>query len=893
MSLSASGYTVPDVVELSVVCLNGEECKLSLSSSALGQELHQIVSQQLPSRKGRRTTVQHGNSRLMLGQTLQEQGIVGTAVTLSATFVPTDVYAAWRYIQGLPVPDGALSLEGLTRISGISPRELLQLPKSLEILGFGKEFNQSLQGVTFPSGLQRLTFGRKFNQSLEGVALPSGLQRLTFGENFNQSLEGVALPSGLQSLTFGENFNQSLEGVALPSGLQSFTFGGNFNQSPEGVALPSGLQSLTFGSAFNQSLQSLALPSGLQKLSFGENFNQSLQGVDLPSCLQSLTFGRNFNQSLEGVALPSSLQSLTLGRNFNQSLEGVALPSGLQSLTFGGNFNQSPEGVALPSGLQSLTFGTNFNQSLEGVALPSGLQSLTFGGNFNQSPEGVALPSGLQSLTFGANFNQSLEGVALPSGLQRLTFGENFNQSMEGVALPSGLQSLTFGWDFNQSLEGVALPSGLQSLTFGWKFNQSLQRVALPSGLQSLRFGESFNQRLEGVALPSGLQRLTFGGNYNQSLEGVAFPSGLKSLIFWAEFNQSLEGAILPLSCNTLGSALAVDIATETTVLHPKGGFGGLGGQLVQHLALGNVRHLRSRLDASIHVVGCGGVATGEDAFAHILCGATAVQVATQHRVEGPQCFERIASELRELMQRKGYTQLEDFRGKLRARLESERKVTGSERSYDEILVTEKLNAGAVHVEKLWVSSVPVHVFSEEVLSIMAHYLHQYPSSVQDDVVDGLVKDILDYFREDMKEVVELPALKNFVNDRTEKVRKREAADNRRRLEMIQDSMLALTNGAPTEVEALSLSRRGTGSKSASKLHRSKSNLTVVSEDQVLPIADGEEDDASFFPEGSQEKHRLPRHLGCSQADPRQKSEEKWLAEIGQQCEPRQTSYLR
>ena len=120
--------------------------------------------------------------------------------------------------------------------------------------------------------------------------------------------------------------------------------------------------------------------------------------------------------------------------------------------------------------------------------------------------------------------------------------------------------------------------------------------------------------------------------------------------------------------CNTLGSALAVDIETETTILHPKGGFGGLGGHLVRHLALGNVKHFRSRLDDSIHIVGCGGVASGEDAFAHILCGATAVQVATQHRVEGPACFERIACELREVMRRKGYLCLEDFRGKLRIR---------------------------------------------------------------------------------------------------------------------------------------------------------------------------------------------------------------------------------
>ena len=41
----------------------------------------------------------------MLCQTLQEQGVVGKAVTLSCTFVPTDVFAAWRYIQRLLVPD--------------------------------------------------------------------------------------------------------------------------------------------------------------------------------------------------------------------------------------------------------------------------------------------------------------------------------------------------------------------------------------------------------------------------------------------------------------------------------------------------------------------------------------------------------------------------------------------------------------------------------------------------------------------------------------------------------------------------------------------------------------------------------------------------------------------
>ena len=98
-----------EVVELSVVCLNGEEFNLNIGSSTLGREVHQILSQQLPSKRGRKATVHHRNSALMLSQTLQEEGIVGKAATLSCTFVPTDVYSAWRYIQGLPVPEGELT----------------------------------------------------------------------------------------------------------------------------------------------------------------------------------------------------------------------------------------------------------------------------------------------------------------------------------------------------------------------------------------------------------------------------------------------------------------------------------------------------------------------------------------------------------------------------------------------------------------------------------------------------------------------------------------------------------------------------------------------------------------------------------------------------------------
>lgn len=61
-----------------------------------------------------------------------------------------------------------------------------------------------------------------------------------------------------------------------------------------------------------------------------------------------------------------------------------------------------------------------------------------------------------------------------------------------------------------------------------------------------------------------------------------------------------------------------------------------------------------------------GGVKTGSDAFELILCGATAVQVATTHWLEGPSCFDRIAAELEALMHKKGYSSINDFKGKVK-----------------------------------------------------------------------------------------------------------------------------------------------------------------------------------------------------------------------------------
>jgi hypothetical protein len=232
----AGGSVVPscgeDSIDISVRCLNGEGCVLKLFGSCTGQEVYRMASKELPAKKGGKLTLHHIDSPLILHKALHEQGILGKAATLSCTYIPTDLHAAWCTVEGLPDSEGEIALEGLTRIAGATTTEYLNyLPKSLEHLTFDRHFNQSLDRVTLPSSLQSLTFGSMFNLSLEQVTLPSSLQSLTFGSNFNHSLDRVTLPSSLKSLTFGSMFNQSLDEVTLPSSLQSLTFGSMFNQS--------------------------------------------------------------------------------------------------------------------------------------------------------------------------------------------------------------------------------------------------------------------------------------------------------------------------------------------------------------------------------------------------------------------------------------------------------------------------------------------------------------------------------------------------------------------------------------------------------------------------------------------------------------------------------------
>jgi dihydroorotate dehydrogenase (fumarate) len=65
-------------------------------------------------------------------------------------------------------------------------------------------------------------------------------------------------------------------------------------------------------------------------------------------------------------------------------------------------------------------------------------------------------------------------------------------------------------------------------------------------------------------------------------------------------------------------------------------------------------------------IVGTGGVMDGVDAFEHVLCGASAIQVGTALVEEGVQVFARLEHELAACLDKKGYKSIADCRGKLK-----------------------------------------------------------------------------------------------------------------------------------------------------------------------------------------------------------------------------------
>ncbi len=118
---------------------------------------------------------------------------------------------------------------------------------------------------------------------------------------------------------------------------------------------------------------------------------------------------------------------------------------------------------------------------------------------------------------------------------------------------------------------------------------------------------------------------------------------------------------------NSLPNGIFIDTKTESTVIKPKKGFGGIGGPIIKPFALANIRKFYTYLRKDISIIGCGGISCGKDIFEHILCGASAVQIGTQLMKEGISVFERLEKEFTIFLQKKNYTSINNFKGNLKS----------------------------------------------------------------------------------------------------------------------------------------------------------------------------------------------------------------------------------
>ena len=124
------------------------------------------------------------------------------------------------------------------------------------------------------------------------------------------------------------------------------------------------------------------------------------------------------------------------------------------------------------------------------------------------------------------------------------------------------------------------------------------------------------------------------------------------------------NSSVQSLTCiNSIGNGLVIDTEKELVTIAPKNGYGGIGGTVIKPTALANVHYFYRNTKCSI--IGCGGISSGMDAFEHILCGASAVQIGTHFHKKRNGCFEEILTELGSIMESKKYNTIDDFRGKL------------------------------------------------------------------------------------------------------------------------------------------------------------------------------------------------------------------------------------
>lgn len=176
----------------------------------------------------------------------------------------------------------------------------------------------------------------------------------------------------------------------------------------------------------------------------------------------------------------------------------------------------------------------------------------------------------------------------------------------------------------------------------------------------------------------SGKPQLAYGfGIIYETLREVlsifSKPLGIKLLPYFGFARSDQMADILnqfPLACvnaiNSVGNGLYINTEQEAVVIKPREGFGDIGREYIKLAVLANACVFCTRLKPEIRIIGTGGIRTRQDAFEHLLCGASMLQTGTELHKKGPEALSRVIKELTQTISEKRYMSAGEFKGKLR-----------------------------------------------------------------------------------------------------------------------------------------------------------------------------------------------------------------------------------
>ena len=167
-----------------------------------------------------------------------------------------------------------------------------------------------------------------------------------------------------------------------------------------------------------------------------------------------------------------------------------------------------------------------------------------------------------------------------------------------------------------------------------------------------------------------GLRALQDEGALAALLDAVMDARGEEGPPVFLKLAPDLEPADIDAICRiAIERKLGALIVSNTTITRPAlksleaGEAGGLSGEPLRDLAHQRLCDFRSASGGAIALIGVGGIATAEDAWARIRAGASLVQLYSAMVYEGPGLARRINAGLLRLMRRDGFSTIAEAVG--------------------------------------------------------------------------------------------------------------------------------------------------------------------------------------------------------------------------------------